>query len=140
MRKTIAVMIAAGVVAAAVVAPAYAAKKKTVTEEWTATNPVPFPGQDAGCTGQETLSKTSHPFTAPGTGTLDVSMDNFVGDWDLYVYDTDGNILGASEGDTAATVERIAGLRLRKKTEVNVVLCNWSGGPTADAHLTYVYK
>lgn len=140
MKKLIAAVSIAGLLMSLAAAPALAGKKKTVTEDWTATNPVPFPGMDAGCGGQETLSRSTHPFTAPGTGSLNVTMDNFQVDWDLYVYDSAGNLLAASEGDSAATTEQIVGLKLKKAQEVGIVLCNWSGGPTADGHLVYTYK
>src|SRR5918992_148496 len=99
MRKAVILIMAMGLVAA-LVAPAAAQKKKTVEEEWTATAPVPGPAAqvDPSTCGIENASFVSHPFSTPGKGVLDVSMDQFVGDWDLYVRDGDGNTIGSSTG------------------------------------------
>ncbi len=149
MRRMIGGVVAVGLITAALVAPAHAAKKKTVTEDWTATNPVPYPasfvGQGAGCQeGQEGTTKTTHAFTAPGSGALEVVLDAFDGDWDLFVFDSQGNQIGISDAGQvisgAPPGEKISGVRLRKGQEVSIVACNWLGGPSAAAHLTYVYK
>lgn len=149
MRRSIALLMAAAVVGSVLAGPALAAKKKTVTEDWTATNPVPYPvsfvGQGEGCQeGEEGVTKTTHAFTAPGTGTLEVTLDAFEGDWDLFLFDSSGNQVAASDAGQVISMappgEKILGFRLRKGQEIGIVACNWLGGPTADAHLTYVYK
>ncbi len=139
MRKVIILILVMGLVAA-FAAPA-AAKKKKVEEEWTATAPVPGPAAQVDNTncGIENASFVSHPFTTPGKGVLDVSMDQFVGDWDLYVRDADGNTIGSSAGFVEATVERVV-IPLDAKQDITIQSCNFVGGPTAHLLLTYTYK
>ncbi len=139
MRKALVLITAMGLLAA-LVAPA-AAKKKTVEEEWTATAPVPGPAAqvDPSTCGIENASFVSHPFTTPGKGVLDVSMDQFVGDWDLYVKDADGNTIGSSSGFVEATVERVV-IPLGAKEDIAIESCNFAGGPTAHLLLKYTYK
>lgn len=148
MKKLTVLVLALALSALALAAPALAAKKKTVTEDWTATNPVPYPasfaGQGAGCQeGQDALTRTSHAFTAPGNGLLEVTLDNFQGDWDVFVYAGDA-IIGQSDAGQvisgAPPGEKIIGLKLKKGQAIDILACNWLGGPTADAHLVYTYK
>ncbi len=151
MRKSIALLIAATVIGSVLAGPALAAKKKTVSEDWSATNPVPYPASFVGDTGvvgcqegEEGVTKTTHAFTAPGTGTLEVTLDAFEGDWDLFVFDSSGNQVAASDAGQVISMappgEQILGVKLRKGQEIGIVACNWLGGPTAEAHLTYAYK
>lgn len=138
MRKLAAVVIAMGLVVGLVVAPASAGKKKKkVTEEWTATN---VPGADA-CPAEavEGVHKTTHVFTTPGKGILDVSMTGFQADWDLYLLDAEGNQLGASTGFVEATTERII-YAAPKGADLSIVACNYIGTPIANLSLVYTYK
>lgn len=138
MRKVVTMVLVLGLFAA-FATPASAGKKK-VEEEWTATAPIPNPAQTAapGC-GVEAVNFSTHPFTTPAKGILDVSMDQFQGDWDLYVKDADGNILGQSAGFIEATVERVV-IPLGAKEDIIIETCNYAGGPTAHGFLTYTYK
>ncbi|HEX2239955.1 MAG TPA: hypothetical protein VHJ82_02255 [Actinomycetota bacterium] len=140
MRKVVTLITAIGLLVA-LVAPAAAQKKKTVEEEWTATAPVPGPAAqvDPSTCGVENASYVVHPFSTPGKGILDVTMDQFQGDWDLYVKDADGNVIGSSTGFVEATVERVV-IPLGAKEDIQVHSCNFVGGPTAHLLLKYTYK
>ena len=84
---------------------------------------------------------TPIPFTTPGKGVLTVEIGGFQGDWDLYVFEN-GGILAAAESDQvggAPATEKIMVL-LGAKKKVEIVACNWSGGPTASGHYMYKYK
>lgn len=146
MRKLVAIVSISALVLGLATAPALAGKKKkTVTEDWSVMAvPGPFdPGTafPEGCLGMsvEGVHRVSHAFTTPGTGVLDASMTNFVGDWDLYVADADGNELGRSAGFVDVTTERVI-VSAKKGQELSIVACNLYGGPTADLSLTYTYK
>ena len=127
-----------------VAAPGLAGKKATIKKSFTATNaPFPMSGTvtPGGCAnGEEGVHKTTIPFKTPGKGVLSVQLGNFVGDWDLHVA-LNGSIIASSSTDnTASASEQIPGLRFPKGAQVQIIACNWSGGPTADGSYTYVYK
>ena len=137
MRRFAASIVALGLVVGLIAPPAFAGKKKKVTEEWTATG---IPGADA-CPAEavEGVHKTTHVFTTPGKGILDVSMTGFQADWDLYLLDADGNQLGASTGFVDATTERII-YAAPKGVDLNIEACNYIGSPVANLSLIYTYK
>lgn len=145
MRKLVAIVSISALVLGLAAAPALAGKKKkTVTEEWQAVAaPGPFdPTAGAGACPEnaiEGVQRVTHVFTTPGNGSMDISMTNFQGDWDLYAVDSDGNTLGQSTGFVEATTERII-LTLKKGQEIGIMACNFIGTPTADLSLTYTYK
>ncbi len=149
MRKAIVAMLVLGMVASLAAAPAIAGKKKktkVVTEEWTATAvPGPFdptvPAFAGACPefAVEGVQRISHPFTAPGTGALDVSMTGFEGDWDLYLLDSAGAVVGQSTGFVDATTERVI-YTAKKGQEFNILACNFIGSPQASLTLTHTYK
>ena len=117
-----------GVVAAA--GPATAGKSKKGSFE--AQN-MPFPHPDGCAAGEEGVHKTSSPLKAPFAGALTVTMEGFEGDWDLFVTDADGGILGeatSSQLTGDAPVEEII-LGVKAKQEIVMVACNWLGGPGA---------
>ena len=148
MRKAIVSILALGLIAAAFsAAPAVAKKKKktvTVHKEISAGPHLSFPGEAAaGCAdGQETINKTTVPFTTPGKGILTVEIGEFQGDWDLYVFEA-GNIIAAAESDQttggAPATEKIM-INLGAKKNIEIVACPWAGGPTATGHFMYKYK
>jgi hypothetical protein len=138
-----AVAAAAGLATAAV--PAGAAPR-TVKKSYPVTEPVPFPmTQDVpgynGCwNGQEGVSKNTTAVTLPARGALKVQLD-YSGDWDLYLFDTKGTMLAASENDDSGSVnpgvEKLTYKKATKGMKVNVVACNWAG--TKDATVSYVF-
>ena len=148
MRKAIVSMLALGLIASAFSAgPAVAGKKKkktvTIHQEFSAGPHLPLPGQEvAGCAdGQAVVHKTVVPFTTPAKGVLEVELGEFQGDWDLYVYEA-GSIIAASESDQtggAPATEQIM-VNVGAKKALEIVACNWAGGPTASGHYMYKYK
>lgn len=138
-----AIKVLAASLALVVVASPGLAGKRTLKKSFTATNaPFPMSGsvQPGGCAnGEEGIHKTTIPFKTPGKGTLSVELGNYVGDWDLHVA-INGSIIASSNGDQAAVTEQISGLRFAKGAQLDIIACNWSGGPTADGNYTYVYK
>ena len=145
MRKGLALLVLAALMVSVVALPAAAAKKKkkTVTEAWQVTA-APFPGAEdhtdpATECGTQDVNYAIHSFTAHGRGTLETSISDFQGEWDLYVTDSNGNLLGSSVQFMAGSEERVK-VRLAPHTEVNIYACNFAGGPTAAGNLTYTSK
>ena len=137
---------AAGAVALA--APAGAAPKK-ITQSYDVTLPVPFPADESmpdmtGCiNGQETATRHTKAVTLPAAGTLSVKVD-FEGDWDLYLLDSKGSTLAASEnfqptGSVAAAQEKLTWKKAKKGQKVSIVVCNWLGLPEATVSYTFTY-
>jgi hypothetical protein len=130
MRKSITVLLVLALLVALGAAPATAGKKKKGS--FSAENPVPGVDtcpQDA----PEDLTKTSEPLKVPFNGVLTVTMTDFQGDWDLYVTDRDGGELVSSVGSQltgTAPVEEVS-IFLPKGMAVQMVACNYAGGPTA---------
>ncbi len=147
MRKALASILAAGLVFGMLAGPAVAGKKKKISKTFAAGPHIPLPNatEDLGhscLAGEEGVHKTTIAFKTPGKGLLDVSIENFQGDWDLYVLDAAGNMIGVSEASQlqeAPPVEQIM-IPLAAKKDYSIVACNFGGGPTADGKYTYTYK
>lgn len=133
-KRMIVVVCVLGLVAALTAAPASAGKKKK-KGSFTATNPVPFPGTSTGCDeGPEGLSKTTEEVKVPFNGLLTVTMDNFQGDWDLFVKDGDGNLLNSGTGSqlTGENALEEVTMLVKKGLKLQIIPCNWLGGLSAD--------
>ncbi|HEX2239954.1 MAG TPA: hypothetical protein VHJ82_02250 [Actinomycetota bacterium] len=140
MRRTVVLLLVGGLLLGAGLTPASAKKKRKVTEEYSFTAPIPNPNPtDCNVMGVEDLQYQTAAFSTPGKGVLDVVLENFQVDWDLFVMDADGNVIGSSTSDnSAAATERVV-LPIPGKQDLTILACNWSGGPTATATLTYTY-
>lgn len=137
-RKSLVLLLALGVLFGAMT-PATAGKKKSGSFSAEA---LPFPGADGCLGGVEGVHKHSEPLKAPLTGVLTVTMENFQGDWDLFLTDAEGSELMSSTtsqltGDPA--VEEIV-LSVKKGMSLLMVPCNWAGGPSADVKWELVGK
>lgn len=139
--------LALGLTVAAVgvgVAPSSSAAPKPITKTYTATAPVPDAtggvASDYSVCGQ-TLPNSFHiePFTAPGAGTLKVELKDYINDWDLLVMDGKGAELAfsGSGGYAPAPQPEVVSLKLKKKTDLQIVACNWAGGPTGTVTYTF---
>lgn len=140
MRKTLIVLTAVALAAAALTAPAFAGKKKKGTF---AAEAIPYPGP-AGCNGAdggtEGVNQISEPFKAPSGGLLTVEMVDFQGDWDLFVNDSDGSMIVSSVESqlTGSPPTEEVSVVLRKNDEVLMAPCNFLGGPNATVNWTFV--
>jgi hypothetical protein len=115
------------------------------------TNPNPtmegtdeLPGADS-CNDVVPVGVDNHPFTIPAAGTLQVVLQGAdpsggaapVGpDWDLYLIDSDGSVLDASNGGGAheETLDKF-----KKKQNVTIQVCNLLGSPDATVSYTFTY-
>jgi hypothetical protein len=144
MRKGLALLVLAALMVSIAALPATAAKKKkTVTEDWQVTA-APFPGAEdhsdpATECGTQDVNYAIHTFKTPGRGRLETVISGYQGEWDLYVTDSNGNVLGSGVQFMTGTEERVK-VTLPAGTEVNIYACNFAGGPTATGTLKYVYK
>jgi hypothetical protein len=156
MRKALATLVALGLVASFSASPALAGKKKakkvtkTISETIDVTA-VPFPNYSSytatptpGCTaGQEGVHKLTYAFETPGAGNLTLAMSGFTGDWDLYVFNSDGVAIARSDneqvGQSMAPAEEKIVMPMGKGETYDLVICNWAGAPQASASLEYVY-
>ena len=111
------------------------AKPKPVTQSYNVVAPVPFPmttdvpGMYGCIDGEEGLSKNTRRVKLPFNGSLVVQV-TYSGDWDLYVLDTKGKMIGAAETtETANTGPAKEKLTVKKATKgsVDIVACNWAG-------------
>ena len=140
MHRT-AVLTAVALAAATVAAPAaLAAPQKPITKTYTATAPTPDPTNVAGgytvCAQNVPGSFHVEEFKAPGAGALKVELTEYQVDWDLLLMDGKGKEL-ASSGSGGVGEPEIASLKLKKAGVVQIVACNWSGGPTGTVTYTF---
>lgn len=154
MRKTLALIVSAGLATAALSAPALAGKQKKIEETITVTE-APLPNYSSitgstspGCTAEfvvpagQTPHKAVTPLRVPGEGKLSVDLTGFTGDWDLYVFDAENRVLAESAADqtAGAPMEERLSLKFKKKTDVSLVACNWAGTPQAELHYKLLYS
>lgn len=143
MRKMLATLVAGCLLVGMGVTPAGAGRKKTVKQQWDVAA-APFPGADdhtnpAEECGVEGVSYSVHSFTTPGKGKLDTRINAFEGEWDLYVTDSAGRLLGSSVQFMGTPEERVV-IRVGARVDLQIYACNFLGGPTAHGELKFVYK
>ncbi|HEX2239870.1 MAG TPA: hypothetical protein VHJ82_01825 [Actinomycetota bacterium] len=138
MRKFL-VGILVVVLSVGLLAPTAVAKKKKITDSWTA-QALPYPPEVDSCqNGIEGVHVVNHELKTPGKGVLDVTMTGYVADWDLWVFDPNGNALGSSIGFVDVPTERVV-VPIRGMDHVIVLACNFLGGPTAELESVYIYS
>lgn len=153
MRKLIAIVAAAGLLASIGGAPAVAGKKPVKVHESFGATLAPFPklaawGDPAGLTkpgctaGQKDVHWVAQEFTAPGTGKLRLYMEGFQGDHDLYIFDGDMPLYKSegSQYDMTDGPEEEIIAPLKKGQTVTLVACNWLGEPDVIAHYEGTFK
>ena len=154
MRRALALILAAGLIGGALAAPASAGKKKKkklvthTLEDSIDVTLAPFPrygpaSEYPGClNGVEGVHKHAHPFTAPASGNMVLDTKGFTGDWDAYIYK--GALqMGISQNEQIpgmAPPEEEVIVKLKKGDTVDLIICNWLGGPQATLHYKYTWK
>ena len=96
----------------------------------------------ANCTSTRKESSDRRTFTVPAAGRFKVNLDapdplgRSTGfDWDMYLLDDKGTVLG--DGVTAGPKEEVT-ITLKRKTAVTIAVCNITG--QTDGTVTYVFK
>ncbi len=131
---------AVGVLAAGAFLPASAAPAKTITKSYEMHK---YPLADV-CADPLTNGEAVHfeTFTAPSTGTLTATIDDFEGDWDLALLNKDGIEIakgGGSNVDSPALgPSEIMIYKITKPGTYTVSSCNFFG--TLDAKGSYTFK
>ena len=148
MRKMLALMISAGLAVGMLAGPSVAGAKKKKIEDTVSLTAAPFPNYSSetgtptpGCTaGEEGIHKITTPLHVPGAGKLTADL-TFTGDWDLYVFDKKGMIIGSSAIDqtTGAAMEEALSVKFKKMADITIVSCNWAGAPQAELHYKLLY-
>jgi hypothetical protein len=125
-----------------------AAPRKTIRKSY-AVEALPFPFAQGirngtwGClAGEEGLQKVSRPFKAPWSGRLTATIDEFTGEWDLYLTDHRGSIMTSSNGgisDLQLGAQNTLTFDLAAGQKVNLVACNYAGGHTARVSYEFEY-
>jgi hypothetical protein len=136
-KKVVGLVCILGLLGVLAAAPAAAGKKKKGS--FSAENPVPHPLGDGCNEGMDGVSKTTEAMKAPFNGLLTVTMENFQGDWDLFVTDADGAALVSSVESqlTGAAATEEVSIVLKKGYAFAIVPCNWVGGPSAEVAWTF---
>lgn len=116
-----------GVVAAT---PGTAAPKETTGKFTAAASPDPTAVAGEVCQGLNPSSRFEVPLKIAKPSKFTVEISGYSGDWDLTVESKTGAILGQSAGFVEATEETVS-LKFKKPTEIVIVACNFTGGPTA---------
>ncbi len=153
MSRRFATALATGLGIGLLVAPAGAAPK-AVEKSFAVNIPVPFSGATSdplapvACSG-EALPGSEHieNVKLTGPGTLKVEVTGFLGDWDIALNDTKGKRL--AEGDNASVtptnmstgtvVEKLV-YKVKKAGDVQIVVCNFAGGPNGKGKYVFTAK
>ena len=132
--------IAALLVVPALSAPAGAGPKERepIKGSFDATGaPGPYMATD-DCSGD--VQPVTHDVKVPAAGMLEVTMDQFRGDWDIWV-NTSKELYAAGAYDGQEVTEEGTehfSYVVDKPTTLTLVACPYAGGPTA--HVEYVYR
>lgn len=144
MNRTAAVSLVAVSALCAVGDVAQATHKKPIQKTYTATAPLPDPTNYAGgaypvCAQAVPQSFHVEEFSAPELGTLKATLTGYVGDWDFLLTDDKGRALGNSGATAVMGEPEVITYKFKKAGTVNIIACNWAGGPTGTVKYTFTY-
>ena len=147
MRKIMALVLAAGLAAVLVAAPASAGKKKRIDETFTA-QALPLPNLSSATgtsmrscfAGIEGVHRVTVDLGEPGKGTLTASMEGFTGDWDLAVIVDEVYVYSVEDQTTGAPPEESVTFPVGAGQSVQVSACNYAGAPEAEVHYEGTFK
>lgn len=144
----LAAVVAVGGLAPAVAAPKPKPKPKPISEEYAVQGaPVPYPAQGTSCMepALEGLSMTTKTIKPTGAGRLDVTLTGFSGDWDITVKNDKGVALATGGPTTTPTALTESGvtekltMKIKKGMTLDISVCNFLGGPSANAKYVFTY-
>lgn len=111
-------------------AGALAAPKEMKGSFDAAASPDPTAAAGTVCQGLNPAGRFEVPLKLPAAGKIKVDLTGFQGDWDLTIEDKTGGVVASSAGFVEATTETVS-LKIKKASEITIVACNFTGGPTA---------
>jgi hypothetical protein len=132
MRTRLVLAVAPLALVAAATLPSSAAPK-AMSGSYTASAPVPGAPD---CDGTAPGSVHTAPIKVPGAGRFTAELTGFAGDWDFYL-EQNGGMLSSSTGSFDATTETVSA-KIKKAGTVDILSCNWAGGPTGAVKWTFV--
>lgn len=122
--------------------PAHAGgeEQRVIREKFTAEAlPTPDTTYTTAC-AEEDVNLVVRRFHAPARGLLNVKMEGFSGDWDMWLEDEDRNYLAGSWGAQLVfddpPVEEFSYYAARPQT-LKMFFCNFSGSPEAEVSYTF---
>ena len=126
-------------ISAAGVLPVAARDRAPIEESYQATA-LPYPNgsydDGEGCFyAVDGVHKHLHEFEAPRKGKLEVGIPVITGDWDLFVTDTEGNVL--TESSDGNGVAEHTELKMKKAQQISIVTCNWAGEPQVTVEYSF---
>lgn len=134
----------AGLVAAAPVLPASAAKPKpkpihgSFVAQATPDPTSDTPGVDRGkCNPVTPTARVTKAFTVPAKGVLSVQLNNKL-DWSGDIRSKDG-VETDADGSSPQTAE-VMEISFKRRTPVTIGVCNFSGEPSITVTYTFTYK
>ena len=140
MNRTAALTLVALAAATAAAPAAVAAPPKPVTKTYTATAPLPDPtnvdGPYSVCAQRVPQSFHVERFKVPGPGSLKIELTGYQIDWDLLLMDAQAKEMAGS-GNGEVGLPEVISVKLKKAQTVQIVACNWSGGPTGTVTYTF---
>lgn len=125
--------------------PALAKHRKPVSKSYDVTLPVPYPAGGTGLPGNgchegtDGQSRHVEKIAVPEAGTLVAELTGYQLDWDLVLLDNAGRVVAESAGDHATTKEKITYKKAKAGSTLQLVACNWSGGPTGKVSYTLTF-
>lgn len=145
MRTSLVVVPLVSLVAVIGAGAADANHKKPISKTYTATAPAPDPSNFSPSSTYSVCGQTVpgsfdvEEFTAPEAGTIKAELSGYVGEWDFLLTDDKGREL-ASSGilDVTGAPEKIT-YKFKKPGTVNLIACNWAGGPTGTVKYTFTF-
>lgn len=96
----------------------------------------PAPRCDVG------INEVAETFTTPFGGFMFVQMTGFVGDWDLYLRDAEGNKIKASTNSNDPVYgnpDEKLGVWVEGGRKLSIVACNWAGGRSAEVDYSFFH-
>lgn len=133
MRTRLVLAVAPLALVAVATLPSSAAPKP-VTGAYTAAAPVP--GGAVDCDGTVPGSTHTETIKVPAAGRFTADLAGFQGDWDFFLK-ANGSVLSSSTGSFDAVKETVTA-KIKKAGSVQLVSCNWAGGPSASVKWTFL--
>ena len=136
MRRTV-LHVAVPAAVAVLVSPGHATRPAPTTETVPYRDATPDPsgvavGDDGHCSGL-LPREAPHEFTAPGRGSLKVTLGAFTGEWALHLLNEKGSVLA----ETDTTDYESLTVKVKKGSVVGIQPCNIAGTP--DGTITLVF-
>lgn len=91
------------------------------------------------CDGTAPGSLHSAPIKVPGAGRMTAELSGFLGDWDFYLRSNGSELSASAGGDIGGAMDakETVSAKVKKAGTIDIVSCNWAGGPTGNVKWTF---